>query len=577
MRTVPFWLFWVVPFILQTGVAVGLVAVVSIRNGQLAVRDLTQQLLSKTIQRVHDHLDTYLAAPRQITTLNQLALSSGSLSLEDRRVAEHYFWRQAQAFPHLAYVGLALTDGREVGAGRWVVGEDVLIYEKNAAQTLASDYRADAQGNRQERIQQYAYDSRQDDSYQKAVQAGGFVWSDTYAEDNGDPGVESEPYVGITAAAPFYDDQGRLLGVVSTDILLSQLSQYLRDIQVSPGGQVLIIEAESDALVASSTNTPILHRRQDDYIRYTYTDSPDPLVQGLAPYLAAPQISETIPIQQERYFVKTRLWQEPHGLSWRVVVVIPEADVMGRIQDNTRQTVVLCLLALGVTLVVGSATARWITRPMATLYQASQNMAAGQMNTTIPPTVIQELHAVGESFNGMASQLQASFSQLHYAATHDMLTGLCNRAAFHEHVQRVMERDPETIHCAILVLDLDNFKVVNDTLGHLAGDQLITCVSQRLQHCVRAHDTLARFGGDEFVILLEPIGDPQEAVRIARRILDRLKEPFILQDTPTYTSVSIGIAVYNPASDDAESLLRRADFALYEAKAQGKGGYVVHG
>jgi len=576
MRPLPLWLFWVVPFVGQTIAAVGLVGFVSIRNGQLAVQDVTQQLLETTIQRVHDHLDSYLAIPRQITTLNQLALTTGSLSISDRQVAERYFWRQAQAFPNLAFVGFALADGREVGAGRWVVGEDVLIYEKNAADTLASDYRADAQGNRLALLQQYVYDARQDDWYQQAVQAGGFIWGDTYADASGQPGIEEEPYVGMTAAAPFFDDQGRLLGVLSTDILMTQLSQYLQDIQISPGGQVLIIEADSDALVASSTDIPILYRRQEDYLRYTYADSPDPLVQGLAPYLAAPQMPKVVSIQQERYFVGTRLWQEPHRLSWRVVVVVPEKDVMGRIQDNTQQTVVLCVLALGITLVVGSATARWITRPMATLYQASQNMAAGQMNASIPPTIIQELHAVGESFNGMASQLQESFSQLKYSATHDLLTGLWNRAAFHEQLQRVMERDPETIHCAILVLDLDSFKLVNDTLGHLAGDQLITCVSQRLQHCVRAHDTLARFGGDEFVVLLEPIGDPQEAVRMAQRIVERFKEPFILQDQPTYASVSIGIAVYDPTSDDAESLLQRADFALYAAKAQGKGGYVMH-
>ena len=164
-------------------------------------------------------------------------------------------------------------------------------------------------------------------------------------------------------------------------------------------------------------------------------------------------------------------------------------------------------------------------------------------------------------------------AQLAHQALHDSLTGLANQSLFRDRVEHSIERlDRGEGHVAVLFLDLDNFKDVNDSLGHSAGDRLLVEVAQRLERCLRSRDSAARLGGDEFAILLEDLHDDREAVQVADRILSAFREPFALDGTNVSTSVSIGIAsgALGMASDQ---LLRNADLAMYAAKRTGKARY----
>ena len=162
--------------------------------------------------------------------------------------------------------------------------------------------------------------------------------------------------------------------------------------------------------------------------------------------------------------------------------------------------------------------------------------------------------------------------QLKYDAYHDQLTGLANRSALLEKLQQAITQNQrrKKDHFAILFLDLDRFKVVNDSLGHLVGDQLLQDMARRLQQCHRQGDVLARFGGDEFVFLLRDIREPQEAVVVAQRIHDILQSPLILNDREIFISASIGITISGDHYDHPEQMLRDADAAMYRAKAKGK-------
>jgi diguanylate cyclase (GGDEF)-like protein/PAS domain S-box-containing protein len=159
------------------------------------------------------------------------------------------------------------------------------------------------------------------------------------------------------------------------------------------------------------------------------------------------------------------------------------------------------------------------------------------------------------------------------AGSLDPLTGLCNRSVFVEQVGRQLE-DPRQRHrgeqFAVLYLDLDRFKVVNDSLGHLGGDELLTEVSRRLEVCLRPGDTIARLGGDEFAILLNGLGDPAQANAIAFRIQGALGTPFFIGGREVFTSASIGIA-FGPAQyTNPDEIMRDADTAMYSAKSHGK-------
>ena len=161
--------------------------------------------------------------------------------------------------------------------------------------------------------------------------------------------------------------------------------------------------------------------------------------------------------------------------------------------------------------------------------------------------------------------------ELLFNATHDALTGLPNRALFLGRLQSVVNRMKRHPHqaAAVLFLDIDGFKVVNDCYGHATGDVLIKAVSNRLRACMRSDGTIARMGGDEFTVLVEDVADPSDAIRVAERIQSSFAKPFLLEGHEVFKSISIGIALTSPEVP-AEAVLQNADIAMYRAKSQGK-------
>ena len=177
------------------------------------------------------------------------------------------------------------------------------------------------------------------------------------------------------------------------------------------------------------------------------------------------------------------------------------------------------------------------------------------------------------------TERKAFEEQLRHQALHDPLTDLPNRALFIDRLEHALERAPRSKgQVAVLFLDLDNFKVVNDSLGHLAGDQLLVSVAARLRSCLRPGDTVARLGGDEFTVLIEGASDAAYAARVSERIIEVLRKPFFLDGQEMIVGASIGIALINATfieHGSAEGLMRDADIAMYEAKRRGKSRYVV--
>jgi diguanylate cyclase (GGDEF)-like protein/PAS domain S-box-containing protein len=171
-----------------------------------------------------------------------------------------------------------------------------------------------------------------------------------------------------------------------------------------------------------------------------------------------------------------------------------------------------------------------------------------------------------------ATERKEAEDRLRRNAFHDSLTGLPNRLMFMERLGQTVERlkqDP-SYQFAILFLDLDRFKVINDSLGHLVGDELLVGIARRLERCVHQTDMVARLGGDEFTVLLEDIPNSDEAAKVADRIHQELAVPFNLSGNEVFTSTSIGIAMSSPDLERAEDLIRGADIAMYRAKASGK-------
>ena len=169
------------------------------------------------------------------------------------------------------------------------------------------------------------------------------------------------------------------------------------------------------------------------------------------------------------------------------------------------------------------------------------------------------------------SQLTVLQEQLRHEASHDPLTGMANRLLFGSRVDQALAQAGQ--HVGVLFIDIDDFKTVNDSLGHAAGDELLRAIADRIGQCLRPGDVAARLGGDEFAVLLIGIDAPATAVRIAERVIESLREPFIIAAEEVLTHASIGIATAIDTVRDGQELLQNADLALYTAKSSGKSRY----
>ncbi|MDO6487769.1 EAL domain-containing protein [Colwellia sp. 4_MG-2023] len=181
------------------------------------------------------------------------------------------------------------------------------------------------------------------------------------------------------------------------------------------------------------------------------------------------------------------------------------------------------------------------------------------------------------SLHEKLSEKNKADQQLYFDAHHDVLTKLPNRAMFSDRLSyalRHLKRHPDQQY-AVLFIDLDRFKIINDTLGHHAGDIFLVEIAKRLSVCVRENDVLARLGGDEFVILLDSL-TADDAEEVSTRIINSIEQPYIIDSNTVYSSASIGIALCNRHYDSAVEVLRDADAAMYQAKSLGRGRYVFY-
>jgi signal transduction histidine kinase/ActR/RegA family two-component response regulator len=411
-----------VPFMVQVVTATSLVGYLSYRNGQQAVNTLADQLMSQVSDRVDQQLDNYLALPHQINQLNLDAIQRGLLDPKDLDAAGRYFFKQSQVFKNFSYVGYALPDQTAVGAGRWLQGQDIVLTYHPGGSMKDYTHLPDQQGKRTKLIYEADYSPVSQEWYQDTVKAKKPIWSRIYLAEG------FEGYLSSTAGAPIYDAKGQLRGVLGVDLLLRDISTFLAQIKVSPAGQVFIVERDG-MLVANSDGSPIYRNlSKDKSERIKAYDSRSPVVKAVSQQLQAkfgtlhkirtPQKFDfqfqdsTFGNLNQRQFTTVIPWQDQYGLDWLIVVTVPESDFMGQINANTRTTILLCLCALGIATLFGMFTARWISRPIRQLSEASAAIAAGNLDQIVNVEQVQELQTLARSFNAMAEQLKGSFSAL---------------------------------------------------------------------------------------------------------------------------------------------------------------------
>ena len=223
--------------------------------------------------------------------------------------------------------------------------------------------------------------------------------------------------------------------------------------------------------------------------------------------------------------------------------------------------------------------------------QGVERMSRGELSVRLPTNSIDEIGELQVAFNKMAQDLEdshaklvlglqnerASAQRVEYLAYHDKLTGLFNRSMFSRMLEQGLVQARRSKHqLAIMFVDLDRFKNINDSLGHGAGDILLQEVAKRLKSCLRECDSLARLGGDEFVVMLPSSDDAQQVAHVAQKILGVVAQAFTIFKQEFRVTASIGISMYPSDGDDEPTLMKHADIAMYQAKADGKNGFMFY-
>jgi signal transduction histidine kinase/DNA-binding NarL/FixJ family response regulator len=418
----------VVPFVLQTFAAVGLTGYWSLRNGQRAVNDVASQLRNEVSDRVDQHLEAYLAAPDKINQATVDAIQSGLLKFDDMPTIGRFLWGQRNLY-NASYVNYGLLNGNYAGAGFEFVGAspNADISElSSATQNITRAFSTNAKGDRVKMIKMLPdYNFREESWYQAAMAAKKPQWGEIYAWSAND----DQDVIAIAKGKPIVDASNKIVGAVGVDLLVSGISDFLRQIYTSPNTKIFIIDREG-TFVGTSSQEKFYKQIGDGEIKLLKaTQSTDQLIQATAKYLQAKvgDLNKIRSVQQldfqlkgEKQFVQVTPWKDPDGLDWLVVVAVPESDFMAQVNANTRTTIWLCLAALAAATILGFYTSRWITQPILRLSQASEDLASaaqgrfgeGGFDRQVESSRVHELGTLAQSFNLMAQQLRDSFTAL---------------------------------------------------------------------------------------------------------------------------------------------------------------------
>lgn len=412
----------IVPFVVQIFVAVGLTGWFSIRNGQKAVNDVAGQLRGEITARIHQKLTTYLNTPHLINRINANAIQVGWLNPGNFNQMQRHFWQQIEMFKEVSLIEYGDQQGKFIGVGFLDDGTSALIIKDQSTGNNLNTYEIDREANRGKLLKIYpGYDPRIRPWYIPAVKANQPTWSEVYKY----PGFST---LAITAGQPVRDRQGKLLGVVAVDLVLSQIGDFLHNLKIGHSGQTFIME-RSGLLVATSTPQKMIEiGAKSQEIRLKAIDSADKLTSATARCLirrfgdlanikSNQQLEFTL--DGKRQFLQVLPFQDERGLDWLVVLVVPEADFMEQINENTRDTTILCILALAIATGFGIISSRWISDPLLRLSEASKTLAqqfeSGKSlpdNSAVAIGGVEEVQVLAQSFNQMAQQLRGSFVEL---------------------------------------------------------------------------------------------------------------------------------------------------------------------
>ncbi|MBB1077228.1 diguanylate cyclase [Rhodoferax sp. 4810] len=557
-----------VPFtVLMFGVAV-LIGALSYGTGSHAVDTVSKHLLQEMVARIGQAVDRHVvgsAAVLEAAFPNGMA--APDLIDDDLAALRTRFWIATSL--HLDpnnFVYYGNTHGQAFGLWRYNLQDAELRYKLQADQPRMFSRFSGIYGSLgPPTYEAKIFDPRARPWYKAGEISESYTWTSIYIDF-------TTAELVATRARRVLDTQGRFQGVVATDMSLQRLNEFVKNLAISSHGVAFIIEPDGK-LIASSRSPNTMRLPDGSNARVNAIDSDSPLQRA-----AYVQVRDILASGRQMDGPATHLFTGPEGaavelafdhvldaagLNWIIVVAVPRSDFMQGITANVQRTVLIGLVGALAAVALGLSILSWVGRDIKRLTQAVQDVGEGHLEAPL------DVHRDDE-----IGVLATTFRKMQYRLRTDVLTGLNNRdmmmrsiASRIEHKRRLQDALP----FAVLFVDLNNFKTINDCFGHDAGDRVLIEIAERLSSVTRPGDLVARYAGDEFVVLVNDIPSRQAAEQVRQNLEATLREPLAQVDLKTVPNVgafgaAVGLAMYPGDGSCADDLIERADKEMYLRK-----------
>ena len=559
----------IVPYVILVVLAATVIGMLSYNAGREAVDTLSDYLLSETVNRITQAVDKHISGSEAVLeTAFPSDVPPPSSVKDDLDELRTRLWLATSI--HLDPNNYAYYGNRKGQfIGLWRYSEtDAELRLRTDGVSPRSIYRFSRIHGELSKPEQETriFEPRERPWYKAGQNTAQQTWTSIYID------FKTLQLV-TTRARRVNNAAGEFEGVVATDLSMQLLNEFLKELKLSPNGFAFIVESDGN-LVATSRGPHIKNDTREDNRRLNAMAAGDPwiattykVVKALTEQGEMPTGTRTSSFTGPNGAViqagYARL-RDAAGLDWIVAVAVPRSDFMGSITENVRQTVAMALVACMLIALIGFITLNVIARGLRQLAVAAREIGDGILDAKIPVDRNDEIGELAKSFASMQKHLLT-----------DRLTGIPNREAVVRRIEDriIRQRRRGDYHpFAVLFVDLNEFKQINDRFGHDAGDRVLVEIARRLVNTLRESDLAARFGGDEFIILLEEVANRNDAVAVRDELERALAEPMqslvngMTGKARIVAGAAIGIALCPEDGRDLETLLKRADEDMYQRK-----------
>jgi len=549
--------------VLGTAIVIG---VLSYAAGRDTVDDLSGQLLTETVHRIEQAVEGHVsgsAAVLEVAFPKGIA-APGSITGELPALRERFWLATSVHRDPNNYAYYGDRDGRFIGLWRSSENDaELRLRPEGSGPRSLYHYSGIAGALGHADVETRIFEPRERPWYKAGAANTLQTWTSIYID------FKLQQLV-ATRARRVNDSNGAFKGVVATDLSLQQVTSFLQRLALSANGVAMVMEKDGN-LIGVSRGPHIRKKPDGADVRLNAADSNDPLVR--ATYAAVRGLAEpagdslphttvfTAPDGSAVQVGYARLTDDA-GLDWLIMVAVPRKDFLHGILDNFRRTVLLAVIAALFVMLTGTLVLSTVTRELRRLAAAARQVGEG---STAPFAESRRKDELGD--------LARSFAEMQRRLLTDPLTGLANREALIRRVEdRIVQQrrrgDPRPF--GVLFVDINGFKKINDEFGHDMGDAVLQELGRRLSASVAGEDLVARFAGDEFLVLLDAIERREDAERVRERIEQVLRQPLELltgsKSLEPALGAAVGVAVYPEDGQDVETLVRHADQQMYLRK-----------